>query len=186
MNHLYLYVALIGVVLVLFAFTRNGKNASANQASAVQQQGVQAMLEREVKATLDEFVSEMERENAHLLQTIAQLRSDSKQELQAQQELIQTLEKRVTHLEIQVSEQALLLDQVSFHHVTAVEQAPLDEEEVVVPQTQQKPAFAFNEKYAKVVELSRQGLTSEQIARETDIGLGEIHFVLGLAKQEEA
>ncbi|MGZ4123408.1 MAG: DUF6115 domain-containing protein, partial [Tumebacillaceae bacterium] len=115
-----------------------------------------------------------------------QLRSDSKQELQAQQELIQTLEKRVTHLEIQVSEQALLLDQVSFHHVTAVEQALLDEEEVVVPQTQQKPAFAFNEKYAKVVELSRQGLTSEQIARETDIGLGEIHFVLGLAKQEEA
>ncbi|MGZ4133791.1 MAG: DUF6115 domain-containing protein [Tumebacillaceae bacterium] len=185
MNHLYLYVALIGVVLVLFAFTRNGKNASANQASAVQQQGVQAMLEREVKATLDEFVSEMERENAHLLQTIAQLRSDSKQELQAQQELIQTLEKRVTHLEIQVSEQALLLDQVSFHHVT-LEQAPRDEEEVVVPQTQQKPAFAFNEKYAKVVELSRQGLTSEQIARETDIGLGEIHFVLGLAKQEEA
>jgi flagellar motility protein MotE (MotC chaperone) len=188
MNHLYLYVALIGVVLVLFALTRNGKNASANLASPVVPQAVgQAMLEREVKATLDEFISDFERENAHLLQTFAQLRNDSDQQLQSQQELIQALEQRVAHLEAKVEEQAVQLVQTNASALHSQPEAATEAaSEPTLLLEPLKPAFAFNEKYAKVVELSRQGRTTEQIARETEIGLGEIHFVLGLVKQEES
>lgn len=179
MDHLYLYVALIGVVLVLFALTRNGKRVppSTDVASTATASLAQATLERELHATLETFMNELERENAHLLQTLSQLQQESQQQFTQQQDMFRALEQRVEHLESRLEEQALLLETE-----TAEISAQSPEPEVEEPS---KPAFAFNEKYARVVELSRQGQTAEQIARETGIGLGEIHFVLGLAKRED-
>jgi flagellar motility protein MotE (MotC chaperone) len=188
MNHLYLYVALIGVVLVLFALTRNGKKSAPATISVPTQPVGQSMLERDVKATLDEFIGHFEREQTQLLQTIDEARQDSVQQLQAQQELIQRLEQRVAHLEAKVEEQALQLVDVQETAGQNVQTEALTDDVQVPALSPELPksTFAFNEKYAKVVELYRQGLTAEQIARETEIGLGEIHFVLGLVKQEES
>lgn len=188
MDHLYLYVALIGFVLVLFALTRNGKK-TAQATSSVQAQTVgQSMLEKEVKATLDEFISDFEREQTQLLQTIAELRQDSVQQLHDQQALMQQLEQRLAHLEAKVEEQALQLAdvQASGWQTVQPEVSTDDAQEHALSPEPPKSTFAFTDKYAKVVELYRQGLTAEQIARETEIGLGEIHFVLGLVKQEES
>lgn len=179
MNHLYLYVALIGVVLVLFALTRNGKRVPPTQdvAPVATAALAQATLERELHATLEKFMNELDRENAHLLQTLSELQQESRHQFANQQETIRALEHRVQHLENKLEEQALLLE-------AGTVEIPVQtfEQENEEPS---KPAFAFNEKYARVVELTRQGQTPEQIARETGIGLGEIHFVLGLAKREE-
>lgn len=188
MDHLYLYVALIGVVLVLFALTRNGKKSAPVTTSVSTQPMGQSMLEREVKATLDEFIIHFEREQTQLLQTITEARQDSVQQLQAQQELIQRLEQRVALLEAKVEGQAMQLADVQAsagQHVHVQTETDDVQEHALSPEPP-KSTFAFNEKYAKVVELYRQGLTAEQIARETEIGLGEIHFVLGLVKQEES
>lgn len=190
MDHLYLYVALVGVAIVLFALTRNGNSARGQQKSAeghTHVQGGQAEIERELRATLNEFMDEFERENARAFQAFTGWQQESRHQLQEQQEIIRSLEQRVADLELKAEEQAALFMEATAELAQLRSAAPENTPEPVTVAAVEspKPTFAFNDKYARVVELSRQGLNAEQIARETDIGLGEIHFVLGLARREE-
>ncbi len=170
MNQLYLYVALIGVGIVLFALTRSKKPAIPDGIHRPQQS---IAVDHGLKETLDEFMNELERDNARLVDSFAKLQNDYKQKFSNQQQVIQDLQVRMSEME------SMIVQQVS----------AVDRESERVIQTSEAPApalgFAFNEKYAKVVELSNQGLTAEQIARSTDIGMGEIQLVLGLAKRED-
>jgi len=166
-NQLYLYVALIAIGIVLFALTRP-KN-SAVPAVVPQQQ---TAIDHGLKETLDEFMNELERDNARLVDSFVNLQNDYKQKLTNQQQVIQDLQLRMSQLESMITE-----------HVATSEKQPSRPESL---QQVTPPGFIFNEKYAKVVELSRQGLSAEQIARATDIGMGEILMVLGMAKREDS
>jgi hypothetical protein len=164
-NQLYLYVLLIGVGIVLFALTRP-KNSSAPVAVTQQQPA----LDHGLRETLDEFMNELERDNARMVDSFVKLQSDYKQKLSTQQQVIQELQSRMSQLEAKIAEQQPVKMEQPAHATQPEDVVPL--------------GFMFNEKYAKVVELSQKGLTPEQIAKATDIGMGEIQMVLGLAKRE--
>lgn len=167
-NQLYLYVALIAVGIVLFALTRPKHSA----VPAVVPQQRQTAIDHGLKETLDEFMNELERDNARLMDSFVNLQNDYKQKLTNQQQIIRDLQLRMSQLESMITE----------HVATSEKKSSVPESLLQVT----PPGFIFNEKYAKVVELSRQGLTAEQIARATDIGMGEIQMVLGLAKREDS
>ena len=179
MNQLYLYVALVGIALVLFALTRAKKQPiqAAEPATAARA----GLSDSELKRTLDEFMSELDRENVKLLDSFTRMQIEVNQQFAEQSHVIQTLEQRVALLEAKQEELALLV---------AAQPVQQPAEETLPPQAEPEPVrpasfFAFNDKYAGVVELSRQGLTTDQIARETGIGIGEVQLVLDLAKREE-
>lgn len=167
MNQLYLYVALIGIGFVLFALTRTKAKAIPPSSGNPQQ-------ERELKAALDEFMNGLEAENARLLDSFTRLQIEYKQQFGAQQGQIDALVERVAELE---------------HRLTEALERPLSApapEPAAPPAPAAVPGFAFNEKYARVAELIRQGQTPEQIARFTGIGIGEIQLVIGLSEREES
>ena len=183
MNQIYLYVALVGVVLVLFALTRSNKGAAPVAAPTMTAGG--GMSDLELKKTLDEFMQELDKENVQMLDSFTNLQIEIRQKLDEQQQTIQALELRLSTL---ADRQDQLEKQVAEQQTALMESAALEPErlaEPAAPSPQAASAFAFNEKYAKVVELSRQGMTADQIARETDIGIGEIQLVLDLARREE-
>ena len=185
MNQIYLYVALVGVVLVLFALTRSNKGAVHAAASTMPAGG--GMSDLELKQTLDEFMQELDKENVQMLESFTKLQIEIRQKFDEQQQAIQGLERQLSRLadrQDQLEKQAAEQQAALAESVTA---APNPEQlaEPDAPSQQAASSFAFNEKYAKVVELSRQGMTADQIARETDIGIGEIQLVLDLARREE-
>jgi small-conductance mechanosensitive channel len=172
MNQLYLYVALIGIAFVLIAFTRTKPSA----ASAAPPPEVAKQQERELREALDEFMNELEQENARLIDSFTNLQVEYKQQFAEQERQILGLQGRIAELEARL---------------TKVEQMPPVHEAPTAPATPTamptgSTGFAFNEKYARVVELLKQGQTPEQIARFTGIGIGEIQMVIGLIGREES
>lgn len=167
MDQLYLYVALIGIGFVLFALTRT-KAQTVSQATGTPQQ------ERELKAALDEFMNGLEEENARLLDSFTRLQVEYKQQFGTQQQQIEALTERVAELESRLTDVE-----------TQPSSPPVSEPKVSTAPTAVS-GFAFNEKYARVAELIRQGQTPEQIARFTGIGIGEIQMVIGLSEREES
>jgi polyhydroxyalkanoate synthesis regulator phasin len=181
MNELYLYVALIGIALVLFALTRTKESVQATkQHSAVPN----AAVDQELKDLLDDFMNELERDNAKLLDGFTKLQIEHKRQIHEQNGIIRSLEARVAKLEAKLAAPAAPPVPAATTPV-----APSSAEETSAPALEAeeavKPAFALQERYAQVISLARQGLAVEQIARETGIGVGEIQLVIGLAKRGE-
>lgn len=168
MDQLYLYVALIGIGFVLFALTRT-KAKTVSQATGTPQQ------ERELKAALDEFMNGLEEENARLLDSFTRLQVEYKQQFGTQQQQIEALIERVAELESRLTDVE-----------TQPSSPPVPEQPKVSTAPSAVSGFVFNEKYARVAELIRQGQTPEQIARFTGIGIGEIQMVIGLSEREES
>lgn len=182
MSHLYLYVALIGVVLVLFALTR-AKSPSAGSSvvpASTDTALPSAAIDQELKKTFEEFMNELERENSHTLRSFTALERETQMKLAEQQDVIQALEHRLQEVERMLATQAPASQRV------ASEEPVVDLAEQAANLEPKAPSFLVNEKYTKVVELSNRGLSPQQIARETGIGIGEIQLVLGLVKREEA
>ena len=183
MNQIYLYVALVGVALVLFALTRSNKEAASAAASTMPTGG--GLSDLELKQTLDEFMQELDKENVQMIDSFTKLQIEIRQKFDEQQQVIQGLERKLSAL---ADRQEQLEKQAAEQQVTLSVSAASEPEQLAepdAPSQQAASSFAFNEKYAKVVELSRQGMTADQIARETDIGIGEIQLVLDLARREE-
>jgi len=186
MNQLYLYVALVGVAFVLYGLTRPQK-ASPPQLTSVQVPTAKlpgGMDHQEWKDILDEFMNELERDNGRLIDSFTDLQISTNKQLSEQQLRVQALEQRVQDLEAQIEDIDLSAPPVeAASYSPATEAIPQPEP---VEETPAAPApFAFPDKYAGVIERSRLGMSPEEIARETGIGIGEVQLVIGLAKREE-
>lgn len=199
MNQLYLYVALAGVALVLYGLTRTraSKPAAEPQVDLLARQQQDA----ELKQSLEEFMTELERDNGRLIDSFTDLQIRTQKELADQQQDVKMLERRVADLERQV-ERAMMAARLEQPAASVrLSEAPPTVEAAPVPTTLEElppiealpveptpltERFAMHEKYSRVMELSRQGLSAEQIARETGIGIGEIQLVVGLSKREES
>ncbi|MBL0388940.1 hypothetical protein JJB07_20290 [Tumebacillus sp. ITR2] len=181
MNQLYLYVALVGVVIVLFALTR-AKSTSAGSSVVPAATLPSSAVDQELKNTFDEFMNELERENGRILDSFSNLERETREQLAAQQNVIQALDQRVQELEQLVASQALV---PALAAAATTDSAVVPGTEPQAAEQPKVPGFLVNEKYTKVVELANRGLAEPQIARETGIGIGEIRLVLGLVKREE-
>ncbi|HEU4965117.1 MAG TPA: hypothetical protein VFV52_14915 [Bacilli bacterium] len=217
MEQLYLYVALVGVALVLYGLTRTRSKSEPNQPTVAPIRPTSAPLsdDQELKEALEAFMNELETDNARLLDSFGKLQVEYKQtiaeqtrtihdlearlyqaeqkltdttaQLQVLQEQVDTLERGTTTDLLNAEEEAALqVTQFGGADVQAESTDMSEQEGANRSQDSPPPAFAFSDKYARVVELSQQGLEPEQIARETGIGLGEITLVLGLARREES
>ncbi|MFC4768814.1 DUF6115 domain-containing protein [Effusibacillus consociatus] len=118
--------------------------------------------DKELEASLHAFMDEFEKENQYLIDTIQQLQAELRQETAANRERIGQLETKIERL-----------GQASGAQKT-------------VEQPEATPAIVFNEHYSRVVMMSKEGRTPEQISKDTGIGMGEIQMILSLVKQGNA
>lgn len=191
LNQLYLYVALIGLALVLYALTRTKGTSKAPVPERTAPAAAPA-VDQELKDLLDDFMNELERDNVKLIDGFTKLQIEHKEQIASQNKIIRALEKRIVELEAKLADAPEPILQPLIEAPVAVEAAveatsePAVAAEEAMLEATAKPAFVMHEKYAQVLALSRQGFAPEQIARETGIGVGEILLVVGLAKRGEA
>lgn len=133
-------------------------------------------------AVLDEYTALWTEDNQKLLRAWRDERRDLEQAVQELQRRVAELEGRVEALAAIVREGAVRQENVG----VLSSAAPSGAAGVPQPAAPERDAEAFDaaaigERYRAVLDLARDGLPAEEIARRLDIGTGEVQLVLTLA-----
>jgi uncharacterized protein (UPF0333 family) len=163
-----MYIVLLGLVCIVISFfaPRSVSNNSVN-------------MVKEIEETMEHFANEIEEENKHLLQTVAQIKADHELQMNRIITKVDQLEKQNYNLSNEIKSIVL----TKFHEqnkqpYSASDEASLPEKAVVSP-TQMK------ERYAELFLLHEQGKAIEYIAKKLGLNKGEVQLIIQLAKQEE-
>ena len=121
-----------------------------------------AAMMLEVEEILDQFVTDMTERNDKLINQLAKLRQEHAEERKGWQMRMQELEDRIAELEQRLSSG-------TGEQTGSSSQSP----------------GKIHERYKELIEPKRQGLSEDQIVRQTGMNHGEVKFILQLASQEE-
>ncbi|WP_234489609.1 MULTISPECIES: hypothetical protein [Paenibacillus] len=168
-----------------------------------EEQSQQGSVVKQVEATLEQYMAEIENENVELVELVSQMKQDMAAKQLSQQEQLSEMRQRLVSLEQQVAQQDARLLQmeslpagqatVSRETAAAVEPgaflepaAGADSEgqngtESTLPE--QQPSI--RERYPELFELYDTGKSIDAIGKMTGMHRGEIQLILQLAKQEE-
>lgn len=168
-----------------------------------EEQSQQGSVVKQVEATLEQYMAEIENENVELVELVSQMKQDMAAKQLSQQEQLSEMRQRLVSLEQQVAQQDARLLQmeslpagqatVSRETAAAVEPGAFlepatgaDSEgqngtESTLPE--QQPSI--RDRYPELFELYDTGKSIDAIGKMTGMHRGEIQLILQLAKQEE-
>ena len=169
----WLIVVLLGIAALLYAFMLP-KRTNEEGTTVV----------KEVEATLEQYMADIEKENDQLIDLLAQLKQESTAKQLSLQEQVTELRERLLKLEQQshrvLEERAALNDRTE--HSAAVEisqQATPESSEIP-----EEPSNSIMERYSELFELYHQGKSIDTIGKAVGMHRGEVQLILQLAKQE--
>lgn len=156
------------LILIIAFFLKRQRSASSPQQ---QQTLLEKQMERqEMEKTLQRFVQQVKQENelvvANLRKTKENLRTDLDQ-----------LEHRIHTLE---TELASVHQQVASAQTTTQQKDSVPAEHVEESAPKQEDALFLRERFQRVFDLQRDGLTVDEIAEKVGAGQGEIELIFSL------
>lgn len=205
MNQPWIYIVLIGLVLVVYA-----KIVPKNAAK----QGSHApggSILNEMEETMDHFAAELDEQNKALIQMFAETKKEYELQTTKLVYRIELLEKQGEQLQQEVSRLGFISEQLQSRQLaemrggmahTKAEAGSIEPEQQVGLLTQagfseakleqsipEPPADSFvmnmKERYSELFELYQQGKSTDYIAKKLGKNKGEINLILQLAKQED-
>ncbi|MBB3125910.1 type II secretory pathway pseudopilin PulG [Paenibacillus rhizosphaerae] len=170
-----------------------------------EEQSQQGSVVKQVEATLEQYMAEIENENVELVELVAQMKQEMAAKQLSQQEQLTEMRHRLVSLEQQVAQQDARLSQVerlpaglapvSREAAAAVEPEALPGSAVAdgadsEGQGGTEPALSeqqpsIRDRYPELFELYSAGKSIDAIGKMTGMHRGEIQLILQLAKQEE-
>jgi hypothetical protein len=189
--HLWMYVVLLGLVLIVYARFLPKNEAASPKSSVVQ----------EIENTIEHFAAEMDEQN----KTILDLFSKTKQDYEIE---LSKLAGRMELLEKQKSELAQELNKIHVSsHISELNlNRSLENEEVAATKVNllteetdaTSPKVELNEieipylglsmraRYTELFKLHDEGKGVEAIAKKLGMNKGEVNLILQLSRQEES
>ncbi|RED41417.1 hypothetical protein [Paenibacillus sp. VMFN-D1] len=170
-----------------------------------EEQSQQGSVVKQVEATLEQYMAEIENENVELVELVSQMKQDMAAKQLSQQEQLSEMRRRLVSLEQQVAQQdarllrmeSLPAGQATVSRETAAAVEPevflesaaaagadsegQDGTESTLPE--QQPSI--KDRYPELFELYSTGKSIDAIGKMTGMHRGEIQLILQLAKQEE-
>ncbi|MGG6311149.1 hypothetical protein [Paenibacillus macerans] len=192
------YIVLLGAAALVYALLLPGRQSAANSKTDTA---------RDLEATLEQYMSEIEKENEELIALVSQMKQDFSTKQLAQQEQITELRQRLGEAEISArqSESRLgsleaLIGEKSMLTVAAERVLPTDsavekqtvEPELVVlegdpqPTEQESDQEHVRDRYPELFEWYDKGKSIDMIAKAVGLQRGEVQLILQLAKKEES
>ncbi|SDE68951.1 hypothetical protein SAMN04488542_101399 [Fontibacillus panacisegetis] len=193
------YIVLLGLAVVVYAMlipSRKSTTAPVNNGIG------------ELETTLEQYMSEIEKENDELIDLVAQMKQDFASKQLAQQEQIVELRKRMIEVE-QVSRNNTTIGKAVEHIAEAapamktsyaVEEAVIPVSSDVIEQLavlaadqphpdhsadlDTKAPESVRDRYPELFDLYEKGKSIDMIAKTIGIQRGEIQLILQLAKRE--
>lgn len=152
-------------------------------------------LVKEVEATLEQYMADIEEENDTLVDLVGQIKKDTTSKQVAMEEHMREMHQRLLQVEHQAEQQAALImeaDQERRLHVSElaelnrVKAAVIDTSEVKQSIKMAVPENSIKYRYAELFELYEQGKSIDLIGKSVGLQRGEVQLILQLAKQEES
>jgi len=160
MDQPWVYIVLLGMVCIVISFLAP-RSVISEKSNVV----------KEMEDTMEHFAAEIADENEQLLQSVAQMKGDHKQQLERLSAKIEQLEKYNYALSQDIKSIAL-------HKF----QQPID----IAPVKQLNAAqMQMKQRYSELFNMHEQGKSIEYIAKKLSLNKGEVLLIIQLAKQEE-
>lgn len=160
-------VALLGFVILVYAWVFMRKK-DAEDYSAVMS---------DVEDTMEHFAVEAEERNEKLIAHLTKLKEDYQEQMHTLQARLERLEERTE----------MLLAGIG---TAATEHASFTEPELTQANNEEPGHYdageAISQRYSKLIALKKQGLTIDDIVKQTGMNHGEIELILQLASREES
>lgn len=163
---------------------------------------------REMEATLEQYMADIEKENEELIGMIAQMKQDFAGKQLAQQELMVELRQRLGEVEVlarqsdtrllaveagmqqhefAVAEQAQPLVAVAAEPTLPLVPAEVQPEPVLPVAEEPEPQEEHvRDRYPELFDLYAQGKSMDMIAKTVGLQRGEVQLILQLARKEES
>lgn len=193
----WLYIVLLGAVVLVFATLKPGKRTEA----------VPGTTMKDIEATMDQFTAELEEENRQLLELVSEMKHDHEKHTAKLQGRLEALERQnldvTKQLDRLLQAEAQARVQEAAVQQTATSAAPLADKLSAAatggsavpavqpipaqPETDAEPAGGMNirSRYADLFRLEKQGKSIDHIAKKLGMNKGEVMLILQLAKQED-
>ena len=150
---------------------------------------------KEVEATLEQYMADIEEENDTLVDLVGQMKKDTTAKQVALEEQIREMSQRLLQVERQSEQQAALIMEAEqerrLHVSTLAELNSVKAAVIDTPEDEQSikmaiPENSIKHRYAELFELYDQGKSIDLIGKSVGLQRGEVQLILQLAKQEES
>ncbi|MCC2686323.1 MAG: hypothetical protein K0R75_3222 [Paenibacillaceae bacterium] len=198
MNSPWLYIVLVGLVLIVYSRFLPRSAGSSKQGQST----------KEFQESLDNFAAVMDNENRELVQLISSMRREHEQQTGGLTMRIQRLEQQLSEQEIRFAKLSRITDDLvdrearnSFHRTSPPPVEPVPQavppaaipiemngaqpQQPAPPGTGQPSLMRIKERYSELFDLHNQGKSVDFIAKKLNMNKGEINLILQLARQEE-
>ncbi|WP_134686225.1 DUF6115 domain-containing protein [Brevibacillus migulae] len=159
----YLLLGAGALIMIAALFLKKSSSASAVEATtAVNRQADRAEMEK----ALQRFVKQVKDENDRLSGEVRATRQELQQLIATVEARVQTAEMMITQLSSNMASPTVAVEHA--------EESPATED-----------TLALQERYSRVFELKKEGLTVDEIAKRLGAGRGEIELIFSLASPSE-
>ncbi|MBP2001090.1 DNA-binding NarL/FixJ family response regulator [Paenibacillus shirakamiensis] len=179
----WLYVVLLGAAAIVYSLMLPKRKEQLTEFSTDTSQ---------VEATMEHYMSEIERENLEIVELVAQIRTEAKAQRLSLQEQVTELRTRLSEsdrsyaaqdMRIQLLERSFSVDTATAAENVARAEMLKQENEKSVPVN--SASQSVRDRYADLFELHNQGKSMDAIAKALGIQRGEVQLILQLANKEE-
>lgn len=198
MGNAWLYIVLLGLVLVVYARLLPKREADSRQSNVI----------KEIEVTMEQFSADLEEENERVLELVSDMKKKHDMQTASLQDRIDALERQNRAMNEQLaslvrSEQSRKVEPPAAEPVvynrppvfpgnpTAAAPVPASatgdrtaEAEPSSPEAESGP-MNIRKRYANVFELYDQGKSTEYIAKKLEMNKGEVMLIVQLAKRED-
>ncbi|GAB6988942.1 DUF6115 domain-containing protein [Paenibacillus pini] len=187
----WMIVVVLGAAALVYALLlpkqQKGEAASADK------------VVKEVEATLEQYMADIEKENDELVDLISQMKQDTSSRQLAQQEQLAELRQRIVLVEQQAAANDLRLNTAENKHSqqyfseakpsNSSENITLHSEEATTELEEnislKKHEPSIKDRYPELFEMYSNGKSVDVIGKMMGLHSGEVQLILQLAKQEE-
>ncbi len=189
------YIVLLGAAALAYALLLPGRKPAADS---------KAGGAEELEATLEQYMSEIERENEELIGLVTQMKQDFTSKQLAHQEGIAELRQRLADVELTARQNASRLERLEQYEPVASAglsqvaedvkpaESAIVEPEALLPELlasdapEPEPVESVRDRYPELFDLYAKGKSVDMIAKTIGLQRGEVQLILQLSKREES
>ncbi|MGD8191042.1 DUF6115 domain-containing protein [Brevibacillus ginsengisoli] len=160
---LYLLFGAGAIIVISALFLRKRNNTSDEKNPAIHT----SFDRKEIEGTLKRFVAQVQKENDQAVTTMERNHQKTASEIHQLNERVQHLENELKHMRSLIHSR---------------QEVATTEETIAEPEAD---SLFLKERFKRVFELKREGLSADEIAKRLGAGRGEIDLIFSLATPEQ-
>jgi hypothetical protein len=175
---------MLGAAALIYAFMLPQKKVDKSSSE---------LMIKEVEATLEQYMVDIEQENDVLVEIVGQMKKDTitkqmvfEEQVSEMQQRLQRVEQQSMDYEVHIAAikqdkalHATALVEIQSVAVDVTDTTALEQSEVAP-----EPANSIKQRYSELFELYEQGKSIDMIGKLIGLQRGEVQLILQLAKQE--